>query len=209
MQERSDSRERDGRAGAANTPPFGAQPRAVETAANHQIASQSGESAGSRDEAERPLDQAADVPPYGGIAAGAPGETDRRSGADASTHDDSDEQGETAYRWEGRSDSGGGAGARAKDPISEGMIRAAERLEDAADRIEAALGGASQEGGARARAGEMAGSLTDTMDSVARYLRANDARDLRADVESRVRERPLQTLLAGLAAGWIAGKILR
>lgn len=211
MEHRDDAPQREGRAGAANTPPFGAEPRAVETAANHQIAAHSEERREPGGEAERPLDQAADVPPYSGIAAGSASRPGRAGTSDSSPRsgmyrDEAPAEERSGYERQYEAERAG----RATDPISEGMIRAAERLEDAADRIEAALGGAATgEDGVRGRAGEMAGTLTDRMDSVASYLRTNDAHDLRADIETRVREHPLQTLVIGLAAGWVTGKILR
>ena len=41
------------------------------------------------------------------------------------------------------------------------------------------------------------------------YLRGSDADDLRRDVETRVREKPLQSVLVAVAAGWLVGKIVR
>lgn len=212
MERRDSNPRQEERAGTANTPPFGAEPPAVETAANHQIAAHSTEGGDAGGEAERPLDQAADVPPYAGIAASSETGAGRAGSAESSSRSGADRNRGGAEGWSDyESANEPERSVRAKDPISEAMIRAAERLEDAADRIEAALGGAAGPGEdrPRGRTGEMAGTLTDRMDSVASYLRANDAHDLRADIETRVRERPIQTLVIGLAAGWVTGKILR
>lgn len=104
----------------------------------------------------------------------------------------------------------GALGSRAETKINEGMQQAADHIEDAAERIDRLaderLGDAS---GARAKAGEMAHSTADTLESVASYLRENDAQELRADLERQVRAKPMQTLMIGVAAGWMAGKILR
>lgn len=104
----------------------------------------------------------------------------------------------------------GKLGGRAETKINEGMQQAADRLETAAERLDRLaderIDGPS---GTRARAGDLAHSAADTMESVARYLRDNDAQGLRSDLERQVREKPVQTLLVGVAAGWIAGKILR
>ena len=61
----------------------------------------------------------------------------------------------------------------------------------------------------KARAGDMAHGLADGMESAAGYLRSNDVEQLRGDLRRQMRERPLQTLLIGVAAGWVVGKILR
>lgn len=91
-----------------------------------------------------------------------------------------------------------------------GMKQAADRLDTLAQRIDSTadqrLAGA---GGARGRAGDLAHGLADTLESVAGYLRENDVGGLQRDLERQVRERPIQTLLIGVAAGWVVGKILR
>ena len=104
----------------------------------------------------------------------------------------------------------GQLGERAETRINEGMQQAADRLETAAERLDRlAEERIDGESGARTKAGDLAHSAADTMESVARYLRDNDAQGLRSDLERQVREKPVQTLLVGVAAGWVAGKILR
>lgn len=111
---------------------------------------------------------------------------------------------------------GGGAGnvsgrmEEIRTQAEKGMKQAADRLDTLAQRIDSTadqrLAGAT---GTRARAGELAHGLADTMESVAGYLRNNDVGSLQRDLEREVRERPVQTLLIGVAAGWVVGKILR
>jgi hypothetical protein len=63
--------------------------------------------------------------------------------------------------------------------------------------------------GPLARAGDVAHGVAGRMDSVAEYLRANDVDSVRRGLERRVREKPLQSVLIAVAAGWLAGKIHR
>lgn len=52
-------------------------------------------------------------------------------------------------------------------------------------------------------------SSGEGMGFVADYLRDSDLADLKEGLERQVRERPLQSLLVGLAAGWLLGKVLK
>lgn len=107
------------------------------------------------------------------------------------------------------SGSTGGRAEQFTERANQGMRQAADRLDTVAGRIDRMaderLGGS----GNRAKAGDLAHSAADTMESVASYLRNHDVQGLQQDLERQVRERPLQTLLIGVAAGWIVGKILR
>ena len=102
----------------------------------------------------------------------------------------------------------GAHGPRAR--INQGMRELADQIELAAERLEELagdrLGDAS---GPLARAGEIAQGVVGRMDTAADYLRTNDVDDVRRGLERRVRERPLQSILIAVAAGWVAGKILR
>jgi len=99
---------------------------------------------------------------------------------------------------------------RAEEKLTQGMRQAGDRIDSLAQRLdevaEQRLSGAQ---GPQARVGQAAHSVADTMDSVANYLRNNDAQALRGDLERQMRERPLQTLLVAVAAGWVVGKVLR
>ncbi len=99
---------------------------------------------------------------------------------------------------------------RAQEKLDTGMKQAADRIDTMAQRLDQVaderLAGGT---GARARAGDVAHSFADTMESVAGYLRSNDTEALRGDLERQMRQRPLQTLLVAVAAGWLVGKIVR
>lgn len=83
----------------------------------------------------------------------------------------------------------------ALDAAAEGVDRAGRRLDRFADER---LSGRS---GMGARAAEAAHGVSEALDP--------DAGGFLRGVERQVRERPARTLLIGLAAGWVVGKILR
>jgi ElaB/YqjD/DUF883 family membrane-anchored ribosome-binding protein len=226
MDQRDTNPTGSGMGGSANTPPFEGDTPAMRTAADHQIPEDtttvraSGGRTGTqpKSETERELERTRDM--VAKTAAPAIAEktqeaieetTDRlahnpqvkeqvRRTAEAVQHD--------AQRM--AKEKMGEMAGRAEDKVNQGLNQAADRIDQAAHRLDQIAdqqaGGA---GGPRAKAGQMAHSVADTMESVAGYLRSNDARKLRGDLERQVRERPVQTLLIGVAAGWLAGKILR
>ena len=102
--------------------------------------------------------------------------------------------------------SGGGP----RERIEQGMREIAERIQIAAERLdelaEERLDGTE---GPLARAGTAAHDVASRMESVAEYLYTNDVDGVRRSVERQVRAKPLQTVLVAVAAGWLAGKILR
>jgi hypothetical protein len=101
-------------------------------------------------------------------------------------------------------------GDQIEDAANERMRRTADQLDSAADQVDRfATERTRGETGVKAQAGSMAHSLADMMESAAGYLRDNDVESLRENLGRQMRERPLQTLLVGVAAGWVVGKILR
>lgn len=105
---------------------------------------------------------------------------------------------------------GGQIRNKTQDRLNDGLRTAADRLESAAENIDGiAEDRLDDAGGRRARAGELAHTFADSLDSLADYLRDNDIQSLQRNLERQVRERPLQTILVGVAAGWVVGKILR
>ncbi len=95
-----------------------------------------------------------------------------------------------------------------EERANDALNRGADVLESAAQRL-GGLAGQGGQGGAMGRAGDLASQAAGTMESTARYLRDNDVRALQGDLERMTREKPLQTLLVAVAAGWVLGKILR
>lgn len=101
-------------------------------------------------------------------------------------------------------------GDRLESRVNWTLDAAADRLDDTAGRIgRMAEGRTGGESAMAARTGGVAHSVADLMESTAEFLRTNDVESLRSELRRRMRERPLQTLMIGVAAGWVMGKILR
>lgn len=188
------STERTSSAGAANTPLFG------EGTTGGGPSRERIPDAGERSGIGSPRSPGgADRDPMGAIA---PASQDRMGGSaggggGGNTEDRFREQaGEVRHRTENRIN-------QTLDQAADGLETAARQLDDLVDRQAA---GAT---GTKARAGRAAHSTADTMESIARYLRDSDAQSLQRDLEQQIRTNPIQTLLIGVAAGWITGKILR
>ena len=208
-----------GRGGSANTPPFDREAPALRTAADHQIPEETGGMrASGQSETERELERTRDM----AARAAAPVMAEKTQeaiteAADRLAHDPAmREQAKrtaeavTHDAQKMAKDKASELAGRAEDKVNRGLDQAADRLEQAAERIDRLADQQTQgASGIRARAGTVAHSAADTLESVAGYLRSNDAQALRSDLERQVRERPVQTLLIGVAAGWLAGKILR
>jgi len=98
---------------------------------------------------------------------------------------------------------------RVEGQLDEGMRSAADRMEGIAHRLDEVADDRMSGEGLRGRAGNVAHKVADRIEDTAGYLRDTDAHDLLGRLESQVRERPLEMLLAGVATGWLVGKILR
>jgi hypothetical protein len=99
---------------------------------------------------------------------------------------------------------------KAEGKVQAGMRAAANRIEDAAHRLDSFADERTEGASGRmAQAGDVAHDVANTMESVAQYLRDSDIRGLKSDLEGQIREKPLQMLLIGVASGWLAGKLLR
>lgn len=101
------------------------------------------------------------------------------------------------------------AADEAEDRANQGMRQAADRLDDTARRADEFADERLRGGGMKGRAGQAVHSGARAAEQGAEYLRSHDMTDLRDQLENQVRERPVQTLLAAVAVGWLAGKILR
>ena len=97
-------------------------------------------------------------------------------------------------------------GRKAVASIDGRRIAAADGLEGAArglhDKADAIAGGGE-------RMSKVTHEVADRVDGASRYIREKDARDMLADVESIVRAHPTRSLLAVLAIGFLAGRVLR
>jgi hypothetical protein len=86
---------------------------------------------------------------------------------------------------------------------------AADRLDAAANRVRGRAREMNDEPGWRGSAARWAEQAADTGENAAEYLRESGIDDFRGMLEQQVRQRPLQTILLSVAAGWVVGKILR
>jgi ElaB/YqjD/DUF883 family membrane-anchored ribosome-binding protein len=98
---------------------------------------------------------------------------------------------------------------RAEERIHSGFRGVADRLDDAAERIDRVASDRLDGPGAQGRVGDAAHSTASLIEEAAEYLRETDLRGMQADLERRVRERPLQTILLAAGAGWLVGKIMK
>ena len=88
------------------------------------------------------------------------------------------------------------------------MDQAADQLENVAGRLDD-LAEKIPDRGMGARAGGLAAGAADTLESVARFLRDNDAETLQVELGRILRQRPVGLVLLALGAGFVAGKVLR
>jgi ElaB/YqjD/DUF883 family membrane-anchored ribosome-binding protein len=98
---------------------------------------------------------------------------------------------------------------RVEDQLDSGMRTTADRMEGIAARLDSVADERMSGEGLRGRAGDVAHKVADRIENTAERLRDSDAHELLGRLENRVRERPLEMLLAGVATGWLVGKILR
>ncbi|HET7321620.1 MAG TPA: hypothetical protein VFI96_03925 [Longimicrobiaceae bacterium] len=209
--------------GAANTPPFGDGRSAVDTAADHQIPDHTeaahGAASGGRamQDTERELERTRDM--LAEAAAPVMAEKTQEAieeTADRLAHDPAAKEQMKRTATAVKNDAERMARQKAdqladaaEERVNRGMDRAASRVDRAAKQVDELADQRLTGGGVKGQAGQMAHSLADSMESVANYLRDNDVDGLRQDVGRQLRERPLQTLLVAVAAGWVTGKILR
>lgn len=88
------------------------------------------------------------------------------------------------------------------------MDTAAERLEDVAAKVEN-VAGLIPKKGVGEQANAYGHTAADTLESVARWLRDNDTATLQRELGGLVANRPLSMALLAVAAGFVAGKVLR
>lgn len=92
-------------------------------------------------------------------------------------------------------------GEKVQHKADEGMTRAADRVETAADKLRER---AEHADGMKAQAET---KVADTMEQAAGYLREKDTTAVRGDVETFVREHPMQALAGAIVGGYVLGRI--
>lgn len=92
---------------------------------------------------------------------------------------------------------------KAQDKVDEGMDQAAAGLGQAANKVR------QQGENSQGTTATTATKAADMLDSASSYLRANDTGDLMNDLESLVREKPVESMLVAAGAGFVLAKIFR
>lgn len=95
------------------------------------------------------------------------------------------------------------ASGMAQERADQGMGKASQGLDQAADMLRDR---GSQQGGAM---GSAATTAADTMESASTYLRDKDTGQLMDDLESFIRRKPTESLLAAAGIGFVLSKILK
>lgn len=92
---------------------------------------------------------------------------------------------------------------KAQEQADAGVEKAAEGLQGAADKIREH---AATSDGIHAQAST---KVADTMERTAGYLRENDTQAIMDDLESYVKEHPMQALAGAIIGGFVVGRMLR
>lgn len=97
----------------------------------------------------------------------------------------------------------GEVGSMARERADQGLDRAADGLQKAADTMRSRM---EDQGGLQGQVGtKVAGGLEAT----ASYLKEHDSAELWSEVESFVKEHPMQAAAGALVAGWMLGRMMR
>lgn len=98
---------------------------------------------------------------------------------------------------------------RATESANRGFEHFADRLDEVAERIDRLASDRLRGTGGGERAADAAQSTAGWIAGVSDYMRETDLDNLRSDLESEVRRRPLRSVLIAIGAGWLLGKIIR
>lgn len=97
----------------------------------------------------------------------------------------------------------GEVGGMAKERADQGIDRAADGLQKAADTMRSRM---EDQGGIQ---GEVGAKVAGGLEATASYLKDHDSAELWGEVESFVKEHPLQAAAGALVAGWMLGRMMR
>ncbi len=98
--------------------------------------------------------------------------------------------------------SSNGPGRVVRDKAGEGLEHAGEALRRVARKAES-------KGGPASRVAPAADRLGEGFDEAAEYLRETELEEMRRDLETAVRDRPIRSLAIAAVAGYLLGRILR
>lgn len=98
-------------------------------------------------------------------------------------------------------DKAGELGAQAADKADAAMTATGERMESLAQTV--------RDKAPEGKVGEMATSAANALERGGNYLQQADLTDVRGDLESFIRRRPVESLLVGLGVGFLLARALR
>ncbi|MCC6381518.1 MAG: hypothetical protein IT304_03370, partial [Dehalococcoidia bacterium] len=91
---------------------------------------------------------------------------------------------------------------KVQEQADAGLDRAASGLQKAADQMR-------DRAGSEGLQGQVATKAADTMEKTASYLREHDTDEIWKDMESFVKDHPMQAAAGALVAGFVLGRLLR
>lgn len=97
----------------------------------------------------------------------------------------------------------GNVATMAQERSNQGIDKAAKGMSSAAEQVRHRMEG--KEG----MQGQMGTRVADSLDRAGGYLREHDSQQIWEDVESFVKENPMQAAAGALVAGFLLGRILR
>jgi hypothetical protein len=99
------------------------------------------------------------------------------------------------------------AGTDAQEQLSR-RDRVADRVDRVGDALERRALELELQGGIKAKAAPAVRRVSRAADVSAAYVRENDIEDMRADLETSIREHPLRSMVLALGAGYLLARIL-
>ncbi len=94
-------------------------------------------------------------------------------------------------------------GTKLQDQADANIDRAADGLEKAAEQMRTRL---EQKGGVQ---GQVGTKVADSLDKTSQYLREHEAQEIWSEVESFVKQHPMQAALGAAAAGFVLARMMK
>lgn len=98
---------------------------------------------------------------------------------------------------------------RVVEAVGSNKNRVADQMERLSDRLEERARGMEEAGGMQRRASQAALRATGALDSGANYIRSHEPNEMRDDLETAIRERPLLSVGVAVGAGFLLARLLR
>jgi ElaB/YqjD/DUF883 family membrane-anchored ribosome-binding protein len=146
----------------------------------------------------------------GGDSGTRAGSFDRKFAGDDSGTDIKDRVGDKLDEGRERMHDAMDAGKeRAGEAVETGKNRIAGQLETLGERLEERGHAMEDAGGVQGRAGQVALRASEGLNTSADYLRSHDPAEMRDDLETAIRDRPLFSVGIAVGAGFLLARLLR